>query len=368
MAELIVRGAPQEYVCEVGSWKTLEEHLKRRLLKRVLVLHGEKSWRVAEAKFPELNEVEAVFDTYHFECTDAEVARVVALVKAENCEAIIGVGGGKVADVVKAACHVLGIAAIIMPTLAATCAAYTPLSVMYNEAGQMLRYDVFPRSNALVLIDPEVILDSPFELMVAGIGDTLAKWYEADVIIRQLEKSSAEIDVAYFAAKMCRDNLLALSSAALTAMRTGQLNEAFVKTVETNIMIGGMVGGFGDDYGRTSGAHSIHDALTTQEASHRVLHGNKVAYGILVQLVIEGNWAEIEQLLPFYRELGLPASLFDMEMGDLSAEELQIVAERATEPGETIHMMGEGITSEVVYQAMIQLEDYMAQKRVDQNQ
>lgn len=96
---------------------------------------------------------------------------------------------------------VLRLPVIILPTLASTCAAYTPLSVMYDEEGAMIRYDVFASSNALLLIDPEMILDSPKELLVAGIGDTLAKWYEADVIINSLPTKSVEIEIAHFLPK-----------------------------------------------------------------------------------------------------------------------------------------------------------------------
>ncbi len=35
------------------------------------------------------------------------------------------------------------------------------------------------KANDLVLIDPKIILHSPREMMIAGIGDTLAKWYKS---------------------------------------------------------------------------------------------------------------------------------------------------------------------------------------------
>ncbi|MBA5760653.1 oxidoreductase, partial [Escherichia coli] len=64
------------------------------------------------------------------------------------------------------------------------------------------------------------------------------------------------------------------------------------------------------------------DALTMVPETHHLLHGNKVAYGILVQLVIENRWDEIERLLPFYSELGLPMSLYDMGLATLAEETL----------------------------------------------
>lgn len=36
------------------------------------------------------------------------------------------------------------------------------------------------------------------------------------------------------------------------------------------------------------------------------MHGEKVAYGVLVQLVAEGKEDEARNLLPFYNKIGLP--------------------------------------------------------------
>lgn len=358
---LIVRGAPQEYECRLGAWNDLENHLQRRHIERVLVLHGKYSWEAAKPFFPVLENTYTCFMTYNGECTDQEAALVSALIKSEKLTGIIAVGGGKIADLGKAAANACEIPVLILPTLAATCAAYTPLSVIYNEDGSMDRYDVFPISNSLVLIEPAVLLHSPVDLMIAGIGDTIAKWYEADTMISQLEVRPIEIEVASFAAKQCRDILLRDSERGIQAMEDGVIDQAFLNVIETNILLGGMVGGFGDDYGRTAGAHSIHDALTILPDSHNQLHGNKVAYGVFVQLVIENKWAEIEKLLPFYRSLGLPASLADMEM-DLSDQEYLAVAERAAEAHETIHYMKETITPTVVLEAMKALEAFMTGK------
>lgn len=358
---LIVRGAPQEYECREGSWNNLEEHLNRRNIRRVLVLHGKKSWAAAKSYFPELVNIDTEFVYYGGECTDAKTTELANKMKQKELDGIVAVGGGKIADLGKAVANQCQKPVLILPTLAATCAAYTPLSVIYKKDGSMERYDVFPTSNALVLIEPAVILNSPIDLMIAGIGDTVAKWYEADAMISQLTARPIEIQVAAFAAQKCRDVLLSDSQEALKAMREKEINQAFLNVVETNILLGGMVGGFGDDYGRTAGAHSIHDALTILPESHQQLHGNKVAYGVFVQLVIENKWAEIERLIPFYHSLDLPTSLADMNL-TLSVEDYQRIAERAAESHETIHYMKETITPEVVKKAMLELEKAMIQK------
>ncbi|KAF1301196.1 iron-containing alcohol dehydrogenase family protein [Enterococcus saccharolyticus] len=355
MKELIVRGAPQEYECQTGAWQKLPAHLSKRNIKRVLILHGEQSWEAAQPYLPSLAEFTTYAIPYGGECSDKQSIKLTSLIQEKNIEAIVAVGGGKVADLGKLTAYNNQIAIIILPTLAATCAAYTSLSVVYHEDGSMDRYDIFPTATTLVLIEPEIILHSPIDLMIAGIGDTLAKWYEAEPMIDQLDTPAIEIQVAAFAAKKARDILLKDSAAALIAMENKQLNQAFLNILETNILLAGMVGGFGDDYGRTSGAHSIHDALTILPNCHQNLHGNIVAYGILVQLIIEKKHAEILRLLPFYQQLGLPSSLQQLNL-QLSDTDYQRVAKRATLPDETIHFLKEEITPQLVSNAMKELE------------
>lgn len=352
--QLIVRGAPQEYELKENAWNSLESHLNRRKLENLLILHGDKSWNAVKEYFPELS-ITKTFHYYGGQCTDFTAEEFASLCKRNQFDGIIAVGGGKVADLGKFVAYKTNLPIIILPTLAATCAAYTPLSVVYNEEGVMLRYDIFPKASDLVLIDPAIILHSPRELMIAGIGDTLAKWYESHAIISQLAVKPIEVQVAEFAAQKCREILLTKGTAALDAMDQKKTNQAFIDVVEANILLAGMVGGFGDEYGRTAGAHSIHDAMTVIPASHRQLHGNKVAYGILVQLMIENNLSEIERLLPFYHQLDLPTNLAAMNL-HLTEQEYQAIAERTCMPDEMIHLMKEIISPELVIQKMQELE------------
>ena len=143
-------------------------------------------------------------------------------------------------------------------------------------------------------------------MLIAGIADTLAKWYEADVQMATIQDKPVPLEICYYSAKQCKDVLLQYLEGAVQAAKAGKLNDGFVKVVETIIMFSGMVGGFGDHYGRVAGAHSIHNGLTVLEETHHALHGEKVAYGILIQLVLENKWTEINQLLLFYLNLGYP--------------------------------------------------------------
>ncbi len=95
-----------------------------------------------------------------------------------------------------------------IPTIAATCAAWTPLSVWYNDAGQALQFEIFDDANFLVLVEPQIVLNAPAEYLLAGIGDTLAKWYEAVVLAPEPENLPLTVRLGINGALAIRDVLL----------------------------------------------------------------------------------------------------------------------------------------------------------------
>ncbi|PPA70993.1 iron-containing alcohol dehydrogenase family protein [Jeotgalibacillus proteolyticus] len=355
MEDIIVRGAPAEYVCQQDVLNELESKLAHRKIKKVLLLTGEKSWEAAEPFFPELTGITVVHEVYNGECTLLEIDRTAKLARSEEADAITGVGGGKVLDIVKAAASESGLKSVLIPTLASNCAPWTPLSVIYNEKGIMTHYDVYPMSVDLLLVEPRLLVTAPVSLLVAGIGDTLAKWYEADVQISRLENPSHAIRIAHYTARLCADTMFEHGERAVEDAKNNRVTDSFIKAAEAIIMLGGMVGGYGDKLGRVAGAHSIHNGMTIAPESHQALHGDKVAYGILVQLLLEGKADEAHGLLPFYKKLGLPSSLKDLE---IPVEWIQRIAEQATIEKESIHCLRETrITANEVENIMIQLEN-----------
>lgn len=175
---------------------------------------------------------------------------------------LIGVGGGALLDTAKALARRLGLPFVAVPTIAATCAAWTPLSVWYNDAGQALHYEIFDDANFMVLVEPEIILNAPQEYLLAGIGDTLAKWYEAVVLAPQPETLPLTVRLGINNAQAIRDVLLNSSEQALSDQQNHQLTQSFCDVVDAIIAGGGMVGGLGDRFTRVAAAHAVHNSLT----------------------------------------------------------------------------------------------------------
>lgn len=351
---IIVQGAPSFYKCEVGVLDQLEQLLTERSIQSILVVHGMKSLKAIKTYIPQLSHVDTYFEEYNGECSQNEITRFKVKATELNVDAIVGIGGGKVLDLTKAAGHYADKDVILIPTLASTCAAWTPLSVIYDDEGKFVTYTIFPRSTYMVLVEPRVILEGPLSYFRAGIGDTLAKWYEARVLVHDLEHISVPIQVALNTAKLSREVLIRDSYQAILDCEKGELTPEVLYIIESNLLLGGMVGGFGDRYGRIAGAHSIHNALTNIPATHHLLHGEKVAYGILVQLALENDWKEVELLLPIYQQIGLPFSLAALNIEKRS--DLDIIAEKTLSPNESIHFMKDSYQTQDIINAIEKLE------------
>ena len=296
------------------------------------------------------------------ECTYEEVERLSSIAEQFEADAIIGVGGGKIMDAVKyAAAKTAGTEAILVPTLASNCAPWTPLSVMYSSDGVCLGFDMHTKQVGLLVVEPSLLLDSPVNYFIAGIADTLAKWYESDKILSQPEyQTNAFLLMARSAALNCKVNISQYGRQAVKAIESQTLTTAFVQVCETIISISGLVGGFGDSYARTTIGHAVHDKITVFPETHSFLHGEKVAYGILVQLAVEEKWAEVNELLAFYDELHLPKSLMDLGLNRLTIEQIAAFSNEVAADKNLLES-AYVVSNQTIQEAISALETYVIQ-------
>ena len=115
-----------------------------------------------------------------------------------------------------------------------------------------------------------------------------------------------------------------------------------------------MLSGLGFESSGLAAAHAVHNGLTAAPETHDSFHGEKVAFGLLVQLVLEGApRATVADVLGFSSEVNLPITLAGIGLKDLSRERLDPIARRATAPGETIHNEPFAVTAEMVADAIL---------------
>lgn len=271
------------------------------------------------------------------ECTRAEIARITVAARNMGSGAILGAGGGKVIDAARAAADDLELPMISCPTTASSDAPCSALSVIYTESGEVEAYQLVRRNPALVLVDTAAVVQAPARLLVAGMGDALATWFEARTCsaaqVRNM-RGGASTRSATTLAQLCYRTLLADGAHARAAAENRTVTPALERIVEANTLLSGL----GFESSGLAAAHAIHNGLTAAPQTHSYLHGEKVAFGVLTQLVLEGAPAtEIAEVLEFCGQVGLPTSLADLGLADASRETLSAVATRATGPAETIH-------------------------------
>lgn len=328
-----------------------------RLGHRPLVVGGNSTLAALASKLqPVLEQQQLSYAqrSYTPDCSEASLASLKKAAASHQADFIIGIGGGKALDTAKLLAHQCGLPIVTIPTSAATCAAWTALSNIYSDQGAFL-YDVgLDRCPDLLVLDYSLIQTAPQRTLVAGIGDALAKWYEASV--SSGSSPFTLIIAAVQQARVLRDILFQKSADALKEPGS----EAWREVVDATVLLAGVIGGLGGAQCRTVAAHAVHNGLTHLPAAHDVLHGEKVAYGILVQLrleeMLQGNQLAAsarQQLLKFYDEIGLPQTLDALGLGNISLAELRKVAEIACKPNSDIHRLPFEVVPEQLLAAMV---------------
>jgi len=222
-------------------------------------------------------------------------------------------------------------------TTTAPCSA---LSVLYTEDGGAVdRYVFQKRHPVLVLVDTSAVARAPRHLLVGGLGDALATYYEARTTYESGEKGRTLCGArpsmtALAMARLCRDTLFEHAPAALASCDVGAVTPALERIVEANTLLSGL----GFEGGGICVAHACHNGLTTCASCVRGhSHGERVAFGLHVQLALEGRTQELEEVHAFCERVGLPLTLADVSVDAGDDDLIAQIAARTVAPGESAH-------------------------------
>ena len=333
--------APSKYVQGPGEMNHLGTYASQSGTKALIIISQggyKRSGAQIEASFKD-QDCDYVFDYFHGECCMSEINRLKDILQDKQCDLVIGIGGGKIFDTAKAVAYYAKTPVFIVPTIASTDAPCSGLSVIYNEEGVFQEYLFLPSNPNLVMMDTEIIAKSPVRLTVSGIGDALASYYEARACQRSdaISCAGGKTTLAAMAiAKLCRDTLLAEGVKAKIALEAGVCTPSVEKIIEANTLLSGI----GFESAGLAGAHAIHNGLTCLPECHAMYHGEKVAFGTLVQLVLEdASKEELDVLVPFCIEVGLPVTMEQLGVKELTNQKCMDVATLACAEKDTLHNM-----------------------------
>jgi glycerol dehydrogenase len=358
--------SPTRYTQGRNATESLgQEMAKLGLDASALILAGNSAITLlADVWKRSLSEAKIPYSIHRFggECSILEIERVKQSVVQNGAKVVVGAGGGKVLDTARAVASDLNLPVINCPTVASSDAPCSALSVVYTEDGLFQEYRIYRRNPDLVLVDTQVIAQAPARLLIAGMGDALATWFEAktcvDGHVRNM-RGGASSQTALAIAELCYRTLLNDGADALAAVRAKSVTPALERLIEANTLLSGL----GFESSGLAAAHAVHNGLTSAPGTHPFFHGEKVAFGVFVQLVLEGKSRSVfNEVHEFATSVGLPTKLADIGLAGVSCEILDRIATRTTAPGETIHNEPFEIRPEMVANA-IRVADELGRTR-----
>ncbi|MDQ0393284.1 glycerol dehydrogenase [Labrys monachus] len=355
-------GGPGKYIQRAGEIDRLGSHLSSLGRKVFLLVDGFVFDRMGASILASLDGsgLAVAMEKFNGECCREEIDRVTALVKAEGADVVAGIGGGKTIDTAKLAAIANDARIAIVPTIASTDAPTSAIAVTYTPEGIFNEAFRLSRNPDVVIVDSALIAKAPARFLVAGIGDALSTWFEAR---SNLESHAGNFVAGGFPApragiaiaKACHDVLMRDALAAKIAVEKGLLTPAVENIIEANTLLSGL----GFENCGVSAAHGIHDGLTVLEETHGFFHGEKVAFGVLCLLMLEGRpLAEIEATTRFCRSVGLPTTLADLKLGRATADDIERVARSALREGATTWRVAVPLSVEIVRDAILALDAF----------
>ena len=318
------------YIQEDGAIRRIGEELARLGAHTPFILGGATALSLtAEAIENSLTEHGMEMNVYVYRdfCNPDHCEEIVHSLAFMDTDCVVGVGGGNVMDAAKLCAAMAGVPVINIPTSTATCAAYTPLSVMYNDRGQTIGTRHHTREVDAILADMEILCHQPTRLLVAGVYDSLAKLIELHQRLDGVSPDQIDIGLlsSFEMSKFLYERLLADLDQTVDDVANGRNTKRVYDTVYLILALTGVISGLARGSNQTAIAHKVYETTRTlfPEEAHDALHGELVALGLLVQLTYNQKPEQAELFRAQMRAHGMPTAL---SQAGLSADEQTLQA------------------------------------------
>lgn len=210
---------------------------------------------------------------------------VAERVIATDVDCIVGMGGGKVLDVCKYASYISKKPLLSIPTTMANDGIASPIAVLKRK-------DNKPKSlgcatPSMLLIDTELILNGPIQLIKAGIGDTISNY-------------TALMDWE-FACERDKDTMngyaYMMSETSLNVLMKTQYDTIcpeFIDVLANSLVLSGIAMDFTGSSRPVSGSEHLFSHALDYYSEKQNLHGIQVALGTIAVLKLLGkNYSEL---------------------------------------------------------------------------
>ncbi len=350
--------SPGRYIQGSGVIAELGDYLSEMGTKAILV-SDDIVWGLIGTKVEAAvsGKVEFAREKFSGEASTNEINRLVDVAKKSGTNLVVGIGGGKTLDTVKAVADELKSPVIIVPTIASTDAPCSALSVIYSDDGVFEKYRFYAKNPDLVLVDTWICAQAPVRLFASGIADGLATYVEALAVQRSNSKTmvGGSATIAGMAiAEACEKTLLTYGISAYQAVEKKLVTPAVEAVVEAATLLSGL----GFENGGLAAAHAIHNGFTALNGDiHHLTHGEKVAYGTLAHMILEQREDdEIAGYIEFYRSIKMPVTLAELHLEGVSREDLIKVGKLANSKDDTLQNLRSDFTAEEVADAIFAVD------------
>lgn len=325
--------------------------------KKIAIIGGKKALEAAKNKILDaIKNTELTVTSCLWYGGESSLENVEMLIpQVVDADMIFAVGGGKAIDTCKVLSQRTNRPFFTFPTIASTCAACTSLGIIYNPDGSLREYSFSKIPPNHIFIDTQIIANAPELYLWAGMGDTMAKYYECTVSSRgDIPEHSDAMGIAL--SSMCAVPIVRFGEKALNDCKNNTVTDELTEVILGIIISTGFVSNFVQVDYTTGLAHAIYNGFTvlpSTEKNHH-LHGEVVSYGILVLLTIDKQYDELNKLYKFYKSIGLPTKISDLHA---EVDDTDKVATKAL-LGMDVRKYPYEVTHEMIIQGIKELEEF----------
>ena len=199
---------------------------------------------------------------------------------ATSIKCIVALGGGRVLDVCKYAAYISKVPLLSIPTTMANDGIASPIAVLKRQDNKPM--SLGSSMPSMLLIDTKIIMNSPIELIKAGIGDTISN-YMALIDWEHAVKIGKDTMNGY-AFMMSQTSLDALMNTEFDSICPG-----FLKLLANCLVLSGIAMDFAGTSRPVSGSEHLFSHALDYYSPKKNLHGIQVALGTVAVLKLIGQ-------------------------------------------------------------------------------